>query len=564
MAVRFDAVADRLIRTANVVNYNSAYTICLWVYLVSDRNAWGDIASVSDGTTSNYDSVGVTGAGTTLTWGVAFAGDQTGPELPVGQWCHIALVRSSATSLVAYKDGVIGGVPHAANVAARAASSRMEVGGTDGGTEWMDMRVAAVKIYSAALTAAEILKERETYAPVRTSNLVLYTPLVSASDVTDQSGNGYDWTVGGTLGTEGGPVYGSTTATASNAATGTALLAITGTGSTVAAAPANAATASEVFTGTGSSVAAAPASASTGSVGGPVSGTAATVATAATSSSALEIFTGTAVTAAGGLVPSDEAGAWGEGAWGEGAWGEAGGPPVYRSLPTSELFGLLVFASTGGTVAPAPSSASAGQVGFGSGTAATVATASTAAIGSEVFSAVGSTVATAASAATATELFTGTATTAAVASNAALGNAEQPSGSVVSTAPAPTTAATGEVTQPAITGTVAVTATAASESTGALVIGGTADAIGIADTAASGSLVHVGICSTVATANSLASAPGLIVGTAATIASASTLIVGVVPILYLDQPGRVTLSVTQAGGIELSVVPIGTVTTEIE
>lgn len=47
MAIRFDAAADRLLRTSDMLDYNAAYTFCGWFYLAGD---------------TIYDSSGATGS----------------------------------------------------------------------------------------------------------------------------------------------------------------------------------------------------------------------------------------------------------------------------------------------------------------------------------------------------------------------------------------------------------------------------------------------------------------------------------------------------------------------
>jgi hypothetical protein len=70
-------------------------------------------------------------------------------------------------------------------------------------TNFLNGRLAAVKIWDAVLTASEIEQERYSYIPKRTSNLNLFSPLID--NVKDYSGNGRDWTETGTVLWEDGP-----------------------------------------------------------------------------------------------------------------------------------------------------------------------------------------------------------------------------------------------------------------------------------------------------------------------------------------------------------------------
>lgn len=73
--------------------------------------------------------------------------------------------------------------------------------------DWADARVQDFKVWTAALTDAEILAEMAQRAPVRTSGLWAYVPLTDISSLSDQSGNSHNLTATGTLTTEDGPTF---------------------------------------------------------------------------------------------------------------------------------------------------------------------------------------------------------------------------------------------------------------------------------------------------------------------------------------------------------------------
>jgi hypothetical protein len=78
--------------------------------------------------------------------------------------------------------------------------------GNDNDAEFLNGRAAAIKLYDAVLTPAEIVQEMRQYLPARTANNNGWYPLFTTNDdQTDFSGLGRDWTVGGTLATEDGP-----------------------------------------------------------------------------------------------------------------------------------------------------------------------------------------------------------------------------------------------------------------------------------------------------------------------------------------------------------------------
>jgi hypothetical protein len=86
-------------------------------------------------------------------------------------------------------------------------SARLSLG-NDSYDEWIDMSFSYVKVYSAALTSAELWQEMQAVRPIRTANLNIFSPLWNTSDVNDYSGNGYNWSINGTLGSEDNPPIG--------------------------------------------------------------------------------------------------------------------------------------------------------------------------------------------------------------------------------------------------------------------------------------------------------------------------------------------------------------------
>lgn len=212
MAIRFDAAADRLLRTSGLLDYQSAYTWMAWVYLVSDLNDYGIFYFVNRNTNLNsYDLFGLDVDGTTLFCIASNAagtfGLQTGGALSTGTWYHVALVRSSTTALDMYLNGAASGSTNTQDISGRSAPTREEIGaGTTTNASRVNARVAAEKVWTAALTATEIAQELNCIRPARFANLWRWAPLIgSASDIADYSGNARDWTASGTLTTEDGP-----------------------------------------------------------------------------------------------------------------------------------------------------------------------------------------------------------------------------------------------------------------------------------------------------------------------------------------------------------------------
>lgn len=210
MSVRFDAAADRLLRTTDLLDMNSTYSWGCWVRIVTDLNAQSTFFALDDNNINNIDVVRTAANGTQLQLRCSIAGTGTnvsGTDIGTGTWRHIMMVRESQTSLKLYLDGVLDATA-TDNMTGRASALRMEHGAIrDTNAQPSDSRVAAIKAWSVALTAAEVAREVYTIRPVRTANLYGFWPVRPGSGerVKDYSGNGRDWTEAGTLTDEDPP-----------------------------------------------------------------------------------------------------------------------------------------------------------------------------------------------------------------------------------------------------------------------------------------------------------------------------------------------------------------------
>ena len=74
------------------------------------------------------------------------------------------------------------------------------------GSVFLNGRVSHIKLWLAALTAAEVAQEFNSYRPVRTANLSLWAPYDDGTSARDYSGAGNHGTVTGALQVPGPPV----------------------------------------------------------------------------------------------------------------------------------------------------------------------------------------------------------------------------------------------------------------------------------------------------------------------------------------------------------------------
>lgn len=202
MARRFDASADALSRTTTIPGLGC--TLMGWFYASADRNAGANCLAWGAASGSSYAQFAFdhTGAATDLfIWDGNSTHTSTGSG-PLTTWMHLALVIPSSYggACLGYKDGSL--LITASDIPNAVTASKIYVG-NDNDAEFLNGRAAAIKIYSAILTATEIAHEMRYSTPQRIANLNTWSPLLN--DDSEQSGVGGAWTVGGTLATEDGP-----------------------------------------------------------------------------------------------------------------------------------------------------------------------------------------------------------------------------------------------------------------------------------------------------------------------------------------------------------------------
>lgn len=212
MSIRFDAAADRIVRTSSVLSSRAPYTAMCWTYPVS-VSAFSFIFSLN--VNDQFDSsegFGITSAGLLgVSSNSFFASDVTGSTLSENTWYHLAMVRTSMTGdLLLYLNGVLD-ITHAHSTEFQSTSTRMEFGGAStGDSSPFSGRVAALKLYSTNLSVTEIQQEMYKILPSRTDSLTGWYPgFPGATErLADYSGLARNWTEAGTLTDEDPPPVG--------------------------------------------------------------------------------------------------------------------------------------------------------------------------------------------------------------------------------------------------------------------------------------------------------------------------------------------------------------------
>ena len=210
MAVRFNALGDKLTRTSGLPNGRS-FTVCFWARREGDgaeayEDPWVNDGGATDATTLEIDT-GATEVYIYPGYGGTAVG-LLGSVPTTNAWYFYYLIANSTGTVNADCLPVteVVGAGHTSGGTNRTfAPTVMELGQYTRYSQSFAGSIAAFKWWPSVLTPAEIAQERWVYRPVK-SGATLWAPLIVNSK--DYSGNGNDWTEGGTLDWEDGPPVG--------------------------------------------------------------------------------------------------------------------------------------------------------------------------------------------------------------------------------------------------------------------------------------------------------------------------------------------------------------------
>lgn len=200
MAVRFANTNDAYSSTAVP---GSVWTATCWLNLTADTNYYASVLGEFNGT-GTYRYLSTDTDGTTLTFFGQNA-NVVGPNLVVGTWYRLGLVVTVGGTVTLYSSAAGSALATATGSAVSGAAISFQVGGSAFASEFLNGRIAALKVWSAALTVAEIENELGQYQPIRLANLFRYHPLINA-ELVDYAGAGRNFTAGAVAATtEAGP-----------------------------------------------------------------------------------------------------------------------------------------------------------------------------------------------------------------------------------------------------------------------------------------------------------------------------------------------------------------------
>lgn len=204
MSVRFSASSQHYESTVGLPA-SSTYSVTLWGYMTNDRNDYSCIWAIENAATSgtSYVTLQAEADGTQFSVFSSLNGGQFITNMVPGGWFRLGLSVNAGAGTVYYGAPTGALSTTAFTIGAPAGLNRMFLG-SDSYGEWWDGRIAAVKMWQAALNATEIAAEFDSYDAVRTSNL-LRTHKLQAPSTADDSGLGNTLTGGSGASTEADP-----------------------------------------------------------------------------------------------------------------------------------------------------------------------------------------------------------------------------------------------------------------------------------------------------------------------------------------------------------------------
>lgn len=213
MAVIFDDAGDYLSRVTTVPAIDP-FTCCTWFKINTDLNIVSQIAFAIYKDTVNFLKFRTSSNGTTMALGwrsndtsISSSSVNVG-AMTVGTWYFLAFTISGADINVYFAAAGATALTTASATASGGSTwftpTVMRIGLDEGGNP-SNGTSAYTKIWSAALSAADLLNEFYAISARRLANMLSVWPEFNGSPTADWSGNGRTWTENGVITYEAGP-----------------------------------------------------------------------------------------------------------------------------------------------------------------------------------------------------------------------------------------------------------------------------------------------------------------------------------------------------------------------
>lgn len=188
MAVDYEETSSQKSTRASAVHTNqNNWTYMCWTNIEdTSRGSAGQVAIGNGGNTAEHTLAQLVNvAQAPDKWGFindGLAWVSGNDALTSGSWQHITQTQDGTTQRM-YLDGVL--QTNTATSTCQTPGSGFTIGGGLQTAGYSDGIIALVKCYTAALSAAQILTEMNSFYPVFTANLVAFYPLDENTGITD-------------------------------------------------------------------------------------------------------------------------------------------------------------------------------------------------------------------------------------------------------------------------------------------------------------------------------------------------------------------------------------------
>lgn len=210
MALDFDGTND-FVTHGDIAAIDGA-SVLSWVLWMNPRTleAFGYFWSKWEPGNGPFAYINASGAVSMAFDGVGTRGS-TPDLLTVDTWAHLGFAydgggADNAARLRGYVDGIERVLSFTGTIPATISTNAiaLEVGRLS--TDYFDCTIGHFRMWSAALTAAEMAQEMNTFRPARTANLFLWSPYDDGTSARDYSGSGNHGTVTEAVQFQGPPV----------------------------------------------------------------------------------------------------------------------------------------------------------------------------------------------------------------------------------------------------------------------------------------------------------------------------------------------------------------------
>lgn len=214
MAVRADANGDELRISSGLPSNVNNFSVTFWVMRVGNGGGWSCLWDIDNGGTNDYiylENNGSAGDNSYDLWtGVSDSNIITNAvTLTNGVWHFVGITKAGNTHTV-YQAAVTAPTISSQNASQANAFTPGNIAFAESpwSNEWFNGRIAAMKFWDGvALSATQIASERYRIIPANYGNLYGFWPMFGGATerLRDYSGNGHNFTAGGTLTDEAGP-----------------------------------------------------------------------------------------------------------------------------------------------------------------------------------------------------------------------------------------------------------------------------------------------------------------------------------------------------------------------